>query len=104
MFTDLDTDGDHKIELSEFNEALPTMLKWGVQINDIEATFNEIDKDGDGFINFDEFVNWATSKNISCQINLKENENLVNITCGNEVSNLLVTPMAFSKKTSLEKE
>ena len=82
MFKELDTTGDQRIGLEEFKMAVPTLGKWGVKITDAEASFKEIDVNGGGVVLFDEFVIWATSKNLDleddddndCQSTLKETE------------------------------
>jgi len=82
MFKELDTSGDQRIGLDEFKKALPTLAKWGVKIDDPAAAFKEIDVNGGGQVLFDEFVVWATSKNLDldddddndCQQTLKETE------------------------------
>jgi hypothetical protein len=40
------------------------MEKWGVDISDPEATFEEMDLDGKGLILFDEFANWAIRRQL----------------------------------------
>ena len=82
MFKELDTTGDQRIGLDEFKKALPTLAKWGVNIDNAAAAFNEIDGNGGGQVLFDEFVVWATSKHLDldddddndCQQTLKDSE------------------------------
>ena len=64
MFKELDSTGDGRIGLEEFKKAVPTLAKWGVKIDNAEAAFKELDKNGGGHVLFDEFVVWATSKNL----------------------------------------
>ena len=64
MFERVDASGDHKISLEEFKKALPTMKKWGVEVEDPEKEFKEIDKNGGGSIMFDEFCHYAIKKNL----------------------------------------
>ena len=39
MFERVDASGDHKISLEEFKKAMPTMKKWGVEVEDPEKEF-----------------------------------------------------------------
>jgi len=64
MFQELDTSGDRRIGIEEFKKAVPTLARWGVKIEDAEASFKEIDGNGGGQVLFDEFVIWAASKNL----------------------------------------
>jgi len=64
MFKRIDSNGDRRIELSEFKQALPTLEQWGISISDPVSSFNQIDCDGAGFILFDEFCVWAADQNI----------------------------------------
>lgn len=58
---------DRRIDLTEFEKAVPQMEKWGVTITDAKVTFNEIDKNGGGSILFDEFIDFATKKNLDIE-------------------------------------
>ncbi len=40
------------------------MKKWGVEVEDPEKEFKEIDKNGGGSIMFDEFCHYAIKKNL----------------------------------------
>lgn len=64
MFHELDTNKDNRLSFEEFKNAIPTLERWGVKITDAEASFKEVDSDGGGLILFDEFVKWASSKNL----------------------------------------
>jgi len=55
----VNTDGDHFIEYDEFVDALPNFEKWGVKITNPRKTFDLIDTDKGGKINFQEFCHWA---------------------------------------------
>mmetsp|Transcript_40251 Transcript_40251/g.33988 ORF Transcript_40251/g.33988 Transcript_40251/m.33988 type:complete len:109 (+) Transcript_40251:826-1152(+) len=67
MFVRLDSSGDRRLGISEFRQAIPTLAKWGVEVLDAEASFNEIDLNGGGVVLFDEFVDWAMSKNLDLE-------------------------------------
>ena len=67
MFNELDTSGDRRIGIEEFTKAVPTLEKWGVKIEDPEASFKEIDGNGGGQVLFDEFVIWAAAKNLDLE-------------------------------------
>ena len=44
-----------------------TITVWVGEIEDMEAEFDAIDKNGGGQILFDEFVEWATAKNLDIE-------------------------------------
>lgn len=62
-FDEIDKNNDRKITLKEFTEAKNTMERWGIK-GDSNKLFKEADADGHGCILFDEFVKWATKKNL----------------------------------------
>ena len=64
MFSQIDTSGDRRVELSEFKQALPLIEGWGKKIADVEKTFKEIDTNGGGYILFDEFADWAIKQQL----------------------------------------
>lgn len=66
-FTRTDADGDKRISLKEFKAAQSKIEVWVGKIDDIEAEFKKIDKNGGGFILFDEFCTWAISKNLDLE-------------------------------------
>lgn len=70
MFTIINSTTDKRISLDEFKSALPKLEKWGVRVNDPDATFKEIDVNGGGMILFDEFAEWAIKK----QLDLEEDD------------------------------
>jgi Ca2+-binding EF-hand superfamily protein len=59
MFERIDTNFDRRVSIEEFKKAVPEINKWGVTVEDPEATFKEIDADGQGMLLFDEFCGWA---------------------------------------------
>jgi len=67
MFDRLDLNGDRRISLEEFRNAIPVIEKWGIIISDPEASFNEIDTDGGGQVLFDEFCQWAAAHNLDIE-------------------------------------
>ena len=64
MFTRLDSDGDRRLGFAEFQQAVPLLNQWGVQVADAAASFREIDSDGGGWVLFDEFCVWAAARNL----------------------------------------
>eukprot|EP00966_Prymnesium_polylepis_P261638 6043903-Prymnesium_polylepis.1 len=58
MFDIVDTNNDRRIDLKEFQAALPALERWGVRVVDAKAEFAKIDKDGGGRLLFDEFSGW----------------------------------------------
>jgi len=67
MFEMIDTTDDRRVELEEFQKAVPLLKKWGVDIPEPEKTFAEIDTNGGGKILFDEFVAWAQKKGLDLE-------------------------------------
>eukprot|EP01062_Namystynia_karyoxenos_P059331 TRINITY_DN50776_c0_g1_i1.p1 TRINITY_DN50776_c0_g1~~TRINITY_DN50776_c0_g1_i1.p1 ORF type:complete len:549 (+),score=253.62 TRINITY_DN50776_c0_g1_i1:104-1648(+) len=66
MFEEVAGD-DHRIQYQEFEAALPRVHEWGVDIEDPQAAFQELDSDGGGMILFGEFANWALQKGLDLQ-------------------------------------
>lgn len=56
-FDFFDRDKNGQIELSEFIELL-TILSPKTKVNRVEEGFSLIDTNGDGYIDFDEFLAW----------------------------------------------
>ena len=65
----IDTGDDNRISKEEFTTpALKSTVElWVGPIADMAAEFDSIDKNGGGQILFDEFVDWATSKNLDIE-------------------------------------
>ena len=64
MFSEIDVDGDRRVQMAEFQKAVPIIESWGTKIPDVAAEFRSIDKDGAGMILFGEFAEWALNKNL----------------------------------------
>lgn len=62
MFGEMDTSGDNTLQLEELSKAIPMLADWGVQVDDPEATFMEIDRDQSGTVSLDEFGAWAAAQ------------------------------------------
>jgi hypothetical protein len=60
-FNRLDTSDDRRLDLDEFKAGCALLSRWGVAIEPLEAevTFERMDKNGGGFVLFDEFCDWA---------------------------------------------
>jgi len=67
MFNRIDKEGNHKIDLSEFEKAIPEIEKWGIKIPDAKAAFDSIDNNHGGEIVFDEFCQWAIKKHLDLE-------------------------------------
>ena len=63
-FARIDIGDDNRIDLKEFIAATPKLEKWVGKIKDPKKEFEWIDSNGGGQITFDEFLVWATSKNL----------------------------------------
>ncbi|XP_062372508.1 calcium-binding protein 1-like isoform X1 [Sardina pilchardus] len=55
-FQQFDTDGDGKISQEEMKEAVKTLLGEKLKKGELEEILKEIDLNGDGTVDFDEFV------------------------------------------------
>merc|ERR1712060_957343 len=68
-FSRLDTGDDNRISKEEFtNPEVKSIVElWVGPIADMAAEFDTIDKNGGGQILFDEFVDWATAKNLDIE-------------------------------------
>ena len=64
MFKWIDSDGDRRLSLEEFRQAVPALQKWGIAVPDAEEAFRAIDSDGGGMVLFDEFCAWAAANNL----------------------------------------
>jgi hypothetical protein len=65
-FTRIDNNSSHRITLDEFKKAQENIEKWVGSITP-EDEFNTLDKNGDGYILFDEFINWAINKSLDIE-------------------------------------
>ena len=65
-FNRVDTSNDGRIELVEFKDAQDKIEVWVGKI-DAEEEFKKIDKNGGGYILFDEFCSWAITKNLDLE-------------------------------------
>lgn len=70
-FCRTDTDGDRRIDLQEFKAARDKLEVWVGPI-DCEAAFSEIDTNKGGHILFDEFCQWAITKNLDLEDDVDE--------------------------------
>lgn len=67
--------GDRRISLAEFTQAVPLLERWGstnersepLEITDAAAEFSSIDRDSSGFIRFDEFSSWALRRKLDLE-------------------------------------
>ncbi|KAA0723986.1 Calcium-binding protein 4 [Triplophysa tibetana] len=55
-FSQFDSDGDGQITLDEMKEALKTLLGEKLKKGELEEIVKELDLNGDGTVDFDEFV------------------------------------------------
>ena len=66
-FCRVDKDDDNRISLDEFKAGKAMIEKWVGPLASAEQAFNEIDKNGGGFILFDEFCAWAIIKKLDLE-------------------------------------
>ena len=67
MFDEVDSSDDRRVNFEEFKAALPRIEAWGLKIDNPEAEFKAIDKNGGGIILFDEFADWALRKQLDLE-------------------------------------
>lgn len=63
-FDRIDTNDDRRITIDEFRKALTIMARWNLKIQNPDQVFKQIDKNGGGYILFDEFCQWAIKQNL----------------------------------------
>jgi Ca2+-binding EF-hand superfamily protein len=67
MFDQIDTGDDRRVNYEEFQSSLATFEEWGFKVDDPEAEFKAIDKNGGGQLLFDEFAEWALKKQLDLE-------------------------------------
>lgn len=70
LFDAYDTNKDRRISMSEFKRLAKVnhiLANWGMQITDPDTEFKKIDKNGGGFILFDEFSEWALKRKMEVE-------------------------------------
>ena len=68
MFEAIDSNDTRKVDIYEFEAALPFIKKWGHEIFDVKKSFKEIDDNESGIITFDEFCFWAIKNSLKIPI------------------------------------
>lgn len=66
-FERVDQDGDRRVSFKEFEQAIETMAKWGIDMSDPQAQWKECDADGGGMVLFVEFSDWAIKKGLDLE-------------------------------------
>ena len=67
MFCRVNESDNFKISLDEFKKALKKLNVWGAKIENPEAEFKKIDKNGGGVIMFAEFCEYAIHKDLDLE-------------------------------------
>merc|ERR1712093_366385 len=67
MFDEVDSADDKRVNLDEFKAALAKIESWGLKVDDAEAEFKAIDKNGGGQVLFIEFADWALNKKLDLE-------------------------------------
>lgn len=62
-FDCIDSDGDMRISEEEVKWAAKVLKRWHVDPSQIEL--RHVDQEGNSYINFDEFCNWAINQNLN---------------------------------------
>ena len=55
----MDTSEDKRINYEEFTMMKPQLMRWGIDMRDINARWGEVDFKKDGLVDFMEFCDWA---------------------------------------------
>ena len=63
-FDKYDEDGSGTMEIDELEQMLKHELREPVPPEDLQAAIQEMDKDGNGVVDFEEFLDWFTSDNV----------------------------------------
>lgn len=67
-FARIDAGDDNRVDFGEFVRARPLVEKWvGGPVEDYEAEFARVDKNGGGQILFSEFAEWAIAKSLDLE-------------------------------------
>jgi hypothetical protein len=64
LFLAIDENSSGKLSKAEFKRALPQFEKLGIAIHDADAAFLEMDANNGGVVTLQEFIGWATAKNL----------------------------------------
>mmetsp|Transcript_60757 Transcript_60757/g.51444 ORF Transcript_60757/g.51444 Transcript_60757/m.51444 type:complete len:82 (+) Transcript_60757:436-681(+) len=64
VYNQIDTNKDKKVSLPEFKTAVDMLGCWGIEVEDTELTFRQIDTNNGGFILFDEFADWVINQGL----------------------------------------
>ncbi len=78
MFERIDSSDDKKISIDEFTAALPKLKEWGIEVEDVNKTFGQIDTNKGGSILFDEFCHWAIKHNLDLEDDVDFENDLIN--------------------------
>jgi calmodulin len=62
-FDKYDADGSGTMEIDELEQMLEHELREPIPPEDLQAAIQEMDKDGNGVVDFEEFLDWFTSEN-----------------------------------------
>jgi len=73
-FEAVDDGDDERIDLKEFESSLGMLKEWGINVEDPEKTFGEIDENGGGQILFNEFAHWALKTGLDYDSDVDEGD------------------------------
>jgi len=74
-FDTIDSDDDRRIDYAEFEQAIPLIKEWGIDVAYSQEEFDCIDSNDGDKILFDEFCAWAIKQNLDVEEEFDDDEN-----------------------------
>ena len=66
-FECINLDDDRRLSHDEFMDAVPHLEKWGIDMSDPEAQWQQCDTNGEGMVLFIEFCDWANRRSLDLE-------------------------------------
>lgn len=64
MFSLIDVNGGGLVNEKEFNASFPILITFGIVLENPDQIYKNLDKDGSGTVNLEEFVEYALNNNL----------------------------------------